>query len=332
MFDKNILAIDIGSYHIKAILGSGQKNSLFIANAITLKTPAETMQDGRIIDVNKLSNFLYNYLLNKGIKAKKVSFSISSPSVITREIVIPVVKETEMLSLIRYEIEQYLPIVMDEYDIEYKLLEEYEEEGVKKARVMVGVVPKNLVQSYLELAKSLRMTPYILDVNSNSAAKLISRCSTSNEKQQSQQSSIALIDIGYENINLSMIKNNKLCFNRLINKGSGIIDEGIDLREITLDNSEPEAETSPWIGTIDGWLEDIQRIFQYYSNRGSNKLDKVYLCGGGACIKGLAQYFGNTMGLSVELLKDAGSIKLSKALTELDIRTYINAMGLLIRK
>ena len=48
----------------------------------------------------------------------------------------------------RFEVEQYLPIEMDKYILQYKIIDEFEEEGVKKL-LSGGGLPMEISKNYL---------------------------------------------------------------------------------------------------------------------------------------------------------------------------------------
>lgn len=344
MFQNNVLALDIGSYSIKAVLGRHQNNNIIIENTFVINTPVDCIDDGRISDMNKLYNVIHGLIESNKLKVKKIAFSVNSSSIINREITVPLVKSEEMHNVVKYEIEQYLPIVLDEYDIEFKIQEEFIEDKVRKCKLYVAVAPKSMVQGYLELAKQLKMTPVLLDINSNSAARMVFANTSVNEKMVNSEDAGAIIDIGYEQINVSIVSKGALQFNRLLTRGSKEIDELIaDSMNMSLYEAHEYIHkhtdeldcmrNSNFNSIIDSWMEDIQRIFQYYNNRSNGrKLDTIYLCGGGANLKSLSQYISNSLNMPVEVTKSFGNIRLAKFTGELDTKTFINAIGLLSRK
>lgn len=351
MFSTNILSIDIGNKNIKVIDGKKKDNTIVVKRAFILPTPADSFQDGEIIDIEILSEFIKKSLRENKIRTKKAICTIQSTSIITRELILPSTKEKEMDKMIRFEIEQYLPISLDDYIVEYKILEEFMEENVNKSRIFIAGVPKKIVEGYLKLLKEMDLSPVALDLNSNSVAKLFT---SKKEKEQNDNSdkTIAVIDIGYNYINLNIISKEITQFSRLINFGGRDIDISIanssnlsleeaeekKINSIDLNNEIYSSESADILNNIarlaiDNCLEDVRRIFQYYISRTTgNKIDYIYIYGGSSRIVGLSDYIASYLNIQTYKVNKINKIILKKKVKDIDIDIYLNSIGALLRK
>lgn len=349
LFSKNILSIDIGSYDIKMVVGKYTNNTVIINDAVSLRTPPNTIQDGQIIDMLKLKDSINNVLKEQKFKVKKVIFTLESTSIITRELILPYVKAQSFEQMLEYEIQQQFPMALGEYVIQYKKLEDIHEGDVKKIRILTAVFPKMIVENYLELAKQLNLRPFALDSHSNSISKLFDINTKINEeithlakdKTYRDPKTIAIIDLGYENININIIDNGIPRFSRLLKIDGKDIDINIaNTFNLSLDKAEEEKkknkneilkdiiETS-----VDGWLEEMQRIFKFYTSRKpGNKIDKIYILGGHANLIGISQYIDEYFNISVEQIEKISNIKIGNSKINFDIKLYLNATGAIIRK
>ena len=69
------------------------------------------------------------------------SFSISSPRLATKEVLIPNVKANKIEKIVQANATEYFPVNMDEYIIQHTVLQEIEDQGQKKLKIMVAAVP-----------------------------------------------------------------------------------------------------------------------------------------------------------------------------------------------
>ena len=76
-----------------------------------------------------------------------------------------------METVVKYEIQQYLPINLDEYIIQYTVIDKVETEEGNKLKVNVTSFPEKIAIIYYELINELELNPYSLDVNYNSINK-----------------------------------------------------------------------------------------------------------------------------------------------------------------
>jgi type IV pilus assembly protein PilM len=350
LFDKEVVSIDIGSQNIKVAVGKQQGNSIVIGSAFLFLTPVNAIQDGKILEMDKLTEAIRRAFHENAVKAKKAILTIESTSIIRREMDLPAVKPEELDTMVRYEAEQYLPIVMSDYIIEYKIIDEYTEEQVKKYKILLAALPKALAEDFLTLIRGLPLTPAVLDIHSNAISKLFSQKGMINGGAYHPDKTIAVLDMGFNSINLTVVSKGSTRFSRLIGSGGYDIDINVT-NTFNLDMKQAEEKKKKEVdivsaasdpldamlnesvkGTVESWMTEIQRMFQYYTSRESkNTIDEIYIYGGSSNLKGLADYMKAVLNLPVYQIKSFGNVKLSKQ-SSIPIEFYVNAVGAIMRK
>jgi len=110
-----------------------------------------------------------------------------------------------MNHLVRTTISQSMPIDLDAHQIDYKVLQEFREDGIDKIKVFVTAVLKSIIQSYIDILIELGLKPISVDIPANSAAKffnreiMVSESETWFKRQRSSklsQNTFAVIDFG----------------------------------------------------------------------------------------------------------------------------------------
>lgn len=352
MFNNKVLSIDIGNKNIKIVVGKQSKNNVSVEKAMEIETPPNSYRDGKIFDIEELKSVINKYVHSENIKTKKTICTVQSTSIINREITLPVAKkEEEMNTMVRFEIEQYLPIMFDDYVIEYKILETFTEEDIKKGRITVAALPKTIVEDYLKLIKELNLIPVALDMNSNAVSKLYESKVTINDENSSLNKTVAVIDIGHNSMNLNMISNGVLEFSRVIPVGSNEIDINIaNMLNLSLEEAEKRKIENSNLNnvnslisiemlndvvrdSVDNWIQEIRRLFRYYKNiKRENKIDEIYLYGGGSDIKGLEDHLKKELDISVVKIEKMSNVKLDKKVQDMNLNQYLNCIGSIIRK
>ncbi len=348
---KNIVAVDIGTYSIKIVEGSHNMNTVNIDKIATIPTPSETFYDGQITDKEKIKEIVGVVLREENIKTKNTAFTLESTDAISREIVLPWAKPEELEQIIGYEVEQYLPIEINKYILQYKIIEEFEEDGAKKVTVLVVALPKIISEDYLDLGKSIGLTPHYLDTHSNAVHKLLDPKTVVNDSYPLEDQTIAAIDLGHQFINITIINKGQFEFNRLINNGGKDINTGI-IHSLGISSEEAETEKremkninhnteqdSPSVlmdiveETIQDWLNEIQKIFRYYMSRSTdNVIDSICIYGGSSNIEGISTYIQEFFDMPAFKINSLNNVKFDNSLEEIDISSYINAIGAIIRR
>ncbi|NME83050.1 type IV pilus assembly protein PilM [Clostridium sp. SM-530-WT-3G] len=341
---RKVVAFDIGSMVIKIAEGIYYKDELIIDKCMEIPTPKDTVIDGEIKKDIELVKRIKEFLDENQISAKYGICTTNSTTIINREILIPKVEEEELDTVVRYEIQQYLPINLDDYILQVTTLnEEKSSEGLDKLNVRVIAYPNKMARAYYNLLKNLNLKPYALDVNYNAIEKLINY--TENKIENNDDNSVAYIDMGAEFINVNIYKNKKLDFTRIIKAGGNEINDylqkltGMDYSElermkknnIDLCNDE-NTDNFAVREVVNEWIEKIEKIIQFYRNKSmGNSVDEIIIIGGSSKLKGLDKYFQDRLRIKTRRISDISKIAFKLNSNSMPIDDFMNVIGSVIR-
>lgn len=344
---KLVLSIDLGANFIKVAEGKYQKDKLSLNKVVQIPTPEGCIADGKIINAQGIIDVLSFLIKENSIRAKDVIFTTNSSSIINRDILIPVVQEEEMETVIRYEIQQYLPINLDDYIIQFIVLDEIVDDTGAKLKINVTSFPERMANTYYNVVNALELNPYALDVTYNSINKLANYSKYTSNNGQIIGGTVAFVDMGATSINVAIFKNGKLDFTRMIKSGGDNIDyalsqslnmsikstESLKIKDgDLLRNSEEDILNLTIRKSVDDILEELERILQFYSNKSNTTIDKIYIYGGTSNLKNIELYIKNKLNISVDNIEDIPNIDFtSKDLINENLGQYLNAISAIIR-
>lgn len=341
---RKVVAFDMGSSTLKIVEGIYYKNDLTIEKYITIPTPKGAIVDGEIKKEEELYSKLSSVLKENGIKAKYGTCTTNSSLIINREILIPKVEEEEMETVIRYEIQQYLPINLDDYILQGTLINEQETDETTKVNIRVIAYPEKVARGYYNLLLKLQLKPYALDVNYNAINKFINLSGVENEIIN-KNDAVVFIDLGASSIDVNIYNKGQLDFTRIIKDCGNEIDEMLiernglkaeEIKSFKAKNIDLYEEFEPvnilTRQIVDEWIEKIEKIIQFYKNRNmSNDLNNIFIFGGSSKLKGLEEYMTQKLGIKT---KKKGVYKIAFKSNDdgKPIDDYINVIGSIIRK
>ncbi|WP_315078215.1 pilus assembly protein PilM [uncultured Clostridium sp.] len=344
---RKVVAFDIGSTNIKIAEGTYYKGILSIEKLIDISTPAEAIVDGNIEKKELLVSILKKALNENGINAKEGICTNNSSLIINREILIPDVKEEELDTVVRYEIQQYLPINLDDYVLQItKIGEEFSDEG-KKLEIRAIAYPEKMARGYYDILTALNLKPLALDVNYNALNKLLNYIEVINNHKLNVEESVVFIDMGSNSLDVNIYNNGVLKFTRIIKAGGKYLDEilyenmnipkeGIEKfksEDIDLKEEELKFQNQIIIDTLDEWVDKIEKIIQFYKSKNfDDDINKIFIYGRTSRIKNLEQYITSKIGIETIKIKNIPEI-INDSNIEIDenIDNFINVIGSLIR-
>ncbi|MDQ2085287.1 type IV pilus assembly protein PilM [Herbivorax sp. ANBcel31] len=353
--NKKIISIDIGSNKIKLVYGYVRKNKLIVKEYAIADTPEDSIEDGKLLDIYSLVDVIKNSLIKKNkIRCKNLGLIIKGTGVIVREIQIPKSTEDEIEKMLEFEVEQYFPIGLENYVLDYRIIDEIENiEGILQ-RVLIVAVPNNQVDEYMKIHSMLKMEIEAIDIPANVIYKIL----LDRIKLEKHPKEYAVLDIGAKTTGVYIFSEGKLKFNRILLRGSRYVDESIsnhfsvDFKKgeelkISAKNLDEETETgyleseksaisSVIKSAMEDILNDVNRFFDFYnSRRATNKLRKIYICGGGSKIKNLDKFISMYFNLPTEnLVPDENIIYEGKKDFETfkkDFPFLVSSIGAIIR-
>ncbi|HHV30230.1 pilus assembly protein PilM [Acetivibrio mesophilus] len=356
----NLLSIDIGFRNIKIVeVELSRNNEIFIKNFGIASTPKGSIKNGAIKDVKSVTNEIKKVMENINVKAKSAKIVMSGTNIISRVFVIEKIPGEDMNHLVRTTISQSMPIDLDAHQIDYKVLQEFREDGIDKIKVFVTAVLKSIIQSYIDILIELGLKPVSVDIPANSAAKFFNREIMVSEDEtwfkkkrysKLSQNTFAVVDFGSETTIVNILKDKVLEFNKVILRGSSNLDEaiaastgknieeaerlkkiqGFDLPDINV-GDEQEKIHSSIKSVIDEIVRQMFQCFEFYEKRCyGEKVGKIYIIGGGALLKGLREYLEEVFQVPiypVGLLSIEG-IQINKGLDGERLNYLINSVGI----
>ncbi|AOR24627.1 pilus assembly protein PilM [Clostridium taeniosporum] len=344
---RRVVAFDIGSTNIKIAEGMYYKGTLSVEKLIDVAISSKAIIDGSIEKEEILVSTLQKVLTDNGITAKEGICTNNSSLIINREILIPDVKEEELDTVVRYEIQQYLPINLDDYVLQMTMIgEEFSDDG-KKLEVRAIAYPEKMARGYYDLLIALNLKPLALDVNYNALNKLLNYIDSINEYELSLQESVAFIDMGASSLDVNIYNNGTLKFTRIIKAGGKYIDDilyesmNIPLEDIEyfkthnidLHEKELDFQNSIIVDTLDEWIDKIEKIIQFYKTKNfGDDVNKIFIYGRTSRIKNLEEYITSRIGIETVKIKNIPKIMRGSSIdVGENIDNFINVIGSLIR-
>lgn len=341
---KERIVIEIGSGWTKVLVGSSQgkkKNglsneNLIIKDTFLIKTPkASDVEFDALKDPEKsfIPYFIKDELISeineklqeKKIKAAEVIMTLSDRSVVSREMVLPKVEEEKLKEVIRYELQELLPIDQKKYVIDFKVIEEVKVSGVDKYKLIVAALLKEEGQYYHGFIDELGKDPYALDVASNSISKLFDRNMKINDTERDVlNQTFAYVDIGYSNIKLHIIEKGILKFTRNIEGG---------VKSIMAADGVKIMETEESVEVVKKWIGSLEQMFKFFTSRETNrKINHIFLLGGGALVPNIEEYFSEIIGVSTETIEHIENLDFHKDCSYFSLPLFLNSVASLIRR
>lgn len=209
---KRVISIEAGVQWTKVALVDYRKKNPPVHEAFAFQTPEHAVEDGYIRDKDVFAKALKEELLRRQIHEKDVVFTLSSSKVVTREVMIPFVKDNKIKGIIDAQVRDYFPMDVSNYTISYSKMDVVEEDGKKQLKLLLVAIPDNLLGNYVTFAELAGLKVETFDYIGNGCIQLL--CDSFLENA-------VVVQLEEQATVISILENKKLVFQRVTPYGYG---------------------------------------------------------------------------------------------------------------
>jgi len=254
------------------------------------------------------------------------------------------VPEFKVTQIVRYEIQQQIPFSLDQIAMDYQILERSEGGGYD---VMMAAIKVDVVEKQLEVLRAAKRSIDIVDVCPFAAYNWLKHSGEFGDPGEC----VALIDIGAITTDIVIERENKFRFTRPLNVGGNdvtlALGAAFGLNFVDAERVKRQRGFAPTGdakvdgkggevigGVLQRLVMEINRSFTYFrSLPGGGTVNRVILCGGGACLRNMVPYMQKQLGIEVRIAQPLSGIAVTpgaQAANEAPEQSCV-ALGLALR-
>lgn len=303
--------LDISDFSIK--IAQLEKKGLKILTRTPI--PKDVIKEGEIKKEDELIE-----LLKKAVKDIKTPYAVCSlpeQHAFVKVLDLPEMKESEIKEAIKWETEANIPLSLDEVYLDWRII------PVKSnIKVLINVAPKTLVDKYLKVLRRAYIEPMVFEIESVATARSLIK---------KEPKPVLIIDLGFSRTSFIIFAKDSIRFTNSISISNQQMINDIAKK---LNISFKEAQTLKFetglkgdvlktlAPFIDKMINKVEDCIDFYKEE---KISKIILCGGGAYLNGLPEYFTNKLKIPADLGKPWINVK------KQDILAYSTVLGLALR-
>jgi len=311
---KPLFGLDIGNGSLKVMQVSESQHASRAKNHQqphvigygTVSFDKAAIDNGVVVQpeiIAKATTELFKQHLIGDITTNRVAMTIPAYRTFTRSIQLPQLKPKELQDAVLLEAEQYIPLPLDELYLDYQQIRQVKDQ----TEVLAVAVPKNIVDSYVELANILGLEAVLIETTMGASARLFS---------QDKQSDVptVIIDFGSLSSDISVYDKGILAASTVPGGGQVFTNSIQEKLKVTPEEAqliktkyglglskrqdEIKVALEPTLAQI---VKEIRRMIRYYDEHyGSERpIKQLVTLGGGANMPGLSEYLTNALRLAV---------------------------------
>lgn len=293
-------------------------------------------EEGQILDTAAMADAIQTVLAESKLKVKQATTAIPGRA-ITRVIPVPAELDDEELRemVLNQEASLYLPFPREEADVDYQKLGYFvDEDGIEKVQVLLVAVRKDLTDPYIEVFQQAGLMLNVLETSSFALIRTIRE----QLRQFTPQEAAAVVDIEFENTEISIVVDGVPHFSRTVPIGTFQIQSALSramnlppsrntelLQGMTVPIQTMDTVGAPQMGNSNpgttamlrvlGELSDeLRRSIDFYLNQGEDmEVAQLLLAGPGASIGQLDEFLAQRLSLPASQIDPISALSLDVA-------------------
>lgn len=300
-----MLSIDITDRQIKLVRGVHSGSKIRVQDADMRELTLGMVSNGYITDVPMVAAELNDIIKTKGITEKDAIVSITSSSIVYKEMMLPKPKSIKNTAAIEAMIQTNMG-VSNEFNISYTIAGETEDEEKNKLiKIIATACPQRLVDGYVRLFSHIGLSLKAVNISNNSVTRLIV-----NTPKMAERMPMLLIQIDKGFLNMNLYEDNQIVFSRYFNIDPTDYDNAPDY-------------------VVRAVYDNLFRMIQFIKSRkGAKPLKEIMFYGDTGNFIELSNAI-SSFNVPVHVLAAPSTVV---TMTEIDFTKYANAIGAIYRR
>lgn len=300
--------LDIGTSSIKVLSLKKNGTSIAVDSLGVGATPAKGIQSESPDDLAQSADAIKKIVSSANIKEKNVNLSLPENQVYTKIVEMPSLSEKELAAALKYEMEQYVPLPLDQVKTDWQIL------GMNGATagttsVFIVAAPKQLIEKYENV---MEQAGFIADTIETEILSVIRALFP---LVNTPYASI-VVQMGATSTTIAVIRQGELLMVFTVDKGGLAVTRAISL-DLGIDLSQAESYKKAYglnkeafegkVGKslfpiLESILGDIRKTLLLFKEKfPDEQINQVILSGGGAQLPGIDIYYTNQLNIQVVL-------------------------------
>lgn len=344
---RSLIGVDISSSSVKMVeLASDGKKGCRVERYALEVLPRDAVADGNIVNLEATAEAVRRTWKKLGTSTRSVAVALPASHVITKKIIVPAgQREDELEVLVESEANQYIPFALEEVNLDFQIIGPAPS-SPDELEVLIAASRKEKVEDRVAVVESAGLKAVVMDVESyavQASFELIEKQLPDGGKGQI----IALIDVGANVMNLTVLRNSQQLYVREQAFGGNQLTQDIArLYGMTFEEAEAEKrrnnlpenyEAELLQPFVESMALEVSRALQFFfTSTQFSQVNHIVLAGGCAVLPGADEAVAARTQINTIIANPFADMVLSDRVTAkrllADASSLMVACGLALRR
>ena len=295
---RTAIGLDIGTSGVRAAELSYGRGGITLERFGQVALPESAVRDGEVVEHQVVADAVKTLWKGSGFTGKRVALGVANQRVIVRQVDLPWMPAGELKASLPLQVQDFLPMPVDEAVLDFHVTEELVEDGRRGLRGLLVAASRDMVMSNVRAVQMAGLRATSVDLSSFAVLRSVG-------KPHSEVATEAIIDIGARVSNLVIHSAGQPRFVRLLLMGGQDVTdavaerigvpstyaEGVKRGSIDeLDDREQQLARSAIELMQEVFVDEMRSSLDYYGAANPRfPVERIVVTGGGSLLTGLVE-------------------------------------------
>lgn len=331
MANTSVVGLDIGSNQIKAVHVERSRNQWALVNAGIVSTPPESVQDGVILDIPRVTEAVRQLFRDNRIPNTDTIAAVSGSHVLVRSIKVPDMNLPTLKRSIRFEAAKHVDqgtsgVSIDNSAVEFEVLGKG---GTPpQLDILLVVAPQTMVTGRVSVMEGAGLEPVAVDVEAFALLRSIQASGLTPGPGEA----VVVMNMGATYTDLNIVVGDEVAVTRSIPIGGNALTSSVaSMMNVPIEEAEEHKrhiDVSPshpgdgggygvmtgadparqvTLPFVDELIRELRRSIIFFQSQAAEAgmavaVEHLILAGGGTQLPGLPEYLRERLGINISLL------------------------------
>jgi type IV pilus assembly protein PilM len=296
------VGLDIGSTAVRAAEVAVSGDQVSVLRAAQVKVAEGAVENSEVREPEAVADALRELWAVGKFKSKQVVMGVGNQRVVVREIGLPWLPEKELRDSLGFQVQEFIPMSVDDVVLDFDVLGEFEQEGRRMIRIMLVAAQRIMVDAVVAAAEGAKLDPVGLDLVPFALVRAVGATDTGMDLEQ--EGDEAVIDIGAHVTNICVHSRGLTRFVRILPSGGrdvtlaiarslGVEDEVAERlkkgEEIEGAPAQDQVRAAA-MSRAGSFVDEIRSSLEFYTAQAQGaRISRVLVTGGGSKLAGFLE-------------------------------------------
>lgn len=298
------VGLDIGATGVRAAELSMKSVPPSLVRVAQVPLPPGTVSGGEVREPDVVSDALRELWHRGGFRSREVILGVANQRVVVREMLLPWLPEKELRESLPFQVQEFIPIPLDDCVLDFHVLEEFERDQRRMVRLLLVAAQKDMTRQIVRAVEGAKLTPVGLDLVPFAIVRSVGSIDGLG-LNGSQDGDEALVDIGADVTSICVHAWGVPRFVRMLSSGgrqiTHAIAQAVQVPEAEAerlkrangpepDRAKAERVAGAAVTRAAAFADEIRSSLEFYlSQMPGARIGRILVTGGGSKLQGLGR-------------------------------------------